>query len=54
MDNVENVKKTVTDWFNGLVIDFYDASVQKLVTKCLNLHMDYAEKSFKVCSNKVK
>jgi hypothetical protein len=40
------VKKMVKDWFNGLAADFYDASVQKLVTqysKCLNLHGDYVE-----------
>jgi hypothetical protein len=42
--NDENVKKTVRDWFNGLVVDFYDAGIQKLGTrydKCLNLHGDY-------------
>jgi hypothetical protein len=26
------VKKTVKDWFNGLVVDFYGAGMQKLVT----------------------
>jgi hypothetical protein len=39
-------KKTVKDWFNGLAADFYDAGIQKLVTryKCPNLHEDYVEK----------
>jgi hypothetical protein len=42
----DEVKKTVKDWFNGLAADFYDAGIQKLVTryKCLNLHGDYVEK----------
>jgi hypothetical protein len=43
----EEVKKTVKDWFNGLAADFYDAGIQKLVTrydKCLNLHGVYVEK----------
>jgi hypothetical protein len=37
---------TVEDWFNGLAADFYDAGIQKLVTryKCLNLHGDCVEK----------
>jgi hypothetical protein len=41
------VKKTVKDWFSGLVVDFYDAGIQALITqydKCLNLHGDYVEK----------
>jgi hypothetical protein len=40
----EEVKK-VTNWFNGLAADFYDAGINKLVTryKCLNLHGDYVE-----------
>jgi hypothetical protein len=28
----KEVKKMVKDWFNGLVADFYDAGIQKLVT----------------------
>jgi hypothetical protein len=42
----EEVKK-VTDWFNGLAADFYDAGIHKLVTqydKCLNTHENYVEK----------
>jgi hypothetical protein len=41
----EEVKKTVK--FSGLEADFYDAGVQKLVTRhdyCLNLHGNYVEK----------
>jgi hypothetical protein len=51
------VKMTVKHWFNGLAAEFYDAGIQKLVTwynKCWNLHGDYIEKWFKVCSNDVK
>jgi hypothetical protein len=36
-------KKTVKDWFDGLVADFYDVGTQNLITrydKCLNLHGD--------------
>jgi hypothetical protein len=47
MGSNEEVKKTVKDWFNGLVADFYNAGIQKLITrydKCLNLHGDYVEK----------
>jgi hypothetical protein len=43
----EEVKKTVKDSFSGLVADFYDADIQKLVTrydKCLSIHGDYVEK----------
>jgi hypothetical protein len=43
----EEVKKTVKDWFRGLAADFYDASIQKLITrydKFLNLHGDYVLK----------
>jgi hypothetical protein len=43
MGSDEDVKKTVKDWFSGLAADFYDAGIQKLVTrydKCLNLHGD--------------
>jgi hypothetical protein len=48
--------KAVKDWFNGLAADFYGVGIQKLVTQynCLNLHRDYVEKLFKVCSNYVK
>jgi hypothetical protein len=41
------VKKRVKDWFNGLAADFYDAGMQKLITrydKGPNLHVDYVEK----------
>jgi hypothetical protein len=50
------MKKTVKDWFNGLEAYFYYAGIEKSVTpyKCLNLHADYAEKLFKLCSNNVK
>jgi hypothetical protein len=47
----EEVKKTVKDWFSGLVANFYDTGIQKLVTqynKCLNLHGDYVEKLWSV------
>jgi hypothetical protein len=47
----------VKDSFNGMAADFYDAGIQKLVTrydKCPNLHGDYVEKLFKVCSNDAK
>jgi hypothetical protein len=43
----EELKKIVKDWFNGLAADFYNAAIQRLVTrydKCLNLHWDYVEK----------
>jgi hypothetical protein len=49
--------KTLKDWFNGLAAYFCDAGIQKLVTrygKCLNLHGDYVEKLFTVCTNHVK
>jgi hypothetical protein len=32
MGSDEEVKKTVRDWFSGPAADFYDASIQKLVT----------------------
>jgi hypothetical protein len=53
MRSDEEMKKMVKDWFNALAAEFYVAATQKLVTryKCLNLHGDYAEKLFKVCSN---
>jgi hypothetical protein len=43
----EEVKKMVKYWFTGLAADFYDAGIQKLITrydKCPNLHWDYVEK----------
>jgi histone-lysine N-methyltransferase SETMAR len=46
MGSNEEVKKTVKDWFSGLAAGFYEASVQKLVTrynKCLSLLGDYVE-----------
>jgi hypothetical protein len=47
MGTVEEVKKTVKDWFIGLAADFCYAGIQKLITrydKCLNVHGDYVEK----------
>jgi hypothetical protein len=43
MGSDEELKKTVKDWFSGLATGFYDAGIQKLVTRytCLNLHGDY-------------
>jgi hypothetical protein len=32
MGSNEEVKKTVKDWFNGLVAEFYDVGIQKLIT----------------------
>jgi hypothetical protein len=32
MGNGEKGKTTVKDWFSGLVADFYDAGIHKLVT----------------------
>jgi hypothetical protein len=42
----EGVKEMVKDWFSGLVADFYDSDMKKLVTcyKCLNLQGHYVEK----------
>jgi hypothetical protein len=28
----DKVKKTIKDWFSGLVADFYNACMQKLIT----------------------
>jgi hypothetical protein len=46
MRGYEEMKKALKDWFSGLAADFYDAGLQKLVTryKYLNLHGDYVEK----------
>jgi hypothetical protein len=47
MGTGDEVKKTVKDWFSGLAADFYNAGLQKLITRydrCLNLHGDYVEK----------
>jgi hypothetical protein len=47
MRSNEDMKKTVKDWFNILVPDFYNTGIQKLITrydKCQSLHADYAEK----------
>jgi hypothetical protein len=45
-DSDEEVKEMVKDWSSGLVADFCNAGIQKLVTRyeCLNLHGDYVEK----------
>jgi hypothetical protein len=43
----DEVKKTVKDGFSGLVADFYNTGIQKLITqydKCLNLHGDFVQK----------
>jgi hypothetical protein len=32
MGSDEEVKKTVKDWFSGLAANFYNASIQKLIT----------------------
>lgn len=43
----DNVKETVTNWFNRLVADFFNEGVVNLVShleKCLNLNRDYVEK----------
>jgi hypothetical protein len=44
--SVEDVKKSVKDLSNGLAAVFYDAGIQKIVTryKCLNLHSHYVKK----------
>jgi hypothetical protein len=47
MGSNEGVKKTVKDWFRSPAAEFYNAGIQRLVTrhdKCLNLHGDYVEK----------
>jgi hypothetical protein len=47
MGSDEEVKKTIKDWFSGLVANFYDVGLQKLITlygKSLNLHGDYVGK----------
>jgi hypothetical protein len=46
MRSDEEAKKTLKDWFSRLMADFYDAGIQKLITryKYLNLHGDYVEK----------
>jgi hypothetical protein len=46
MGSDEEVKKTVKNWFNGLVADFCDPGIQKLISqydKYLNLHGDFVE-----------
>jgi hypothetical protein len=32
MASSEEVKKMIKDWFSGLVADFCDAGIQKLIT----------------------
>jgi hypothetical protein len=47
MGNEKEVKKTVKDWFSGLMADFYNTGIWKCGTqydKCLNLQGDSAEK----------
>jgi hypothetical protein len=47
------MKKTVKDWFDGLVTNFYDAGIQKAIIRYIteSLHGNYLEKLFKVCSS---
>jgi hypothetical protein len=45
MGNSEEVKKMVEDWFRGLAADFYDAGIQKLVTRYGKCH----ESSWGLC-----
>jgi hypothetical protein len=47
MGSDEEMKKMVKDWFSGLVADFYDADILKLITqyKSLNLHQNYVQLS---------
>jgi hypothetical protein len=43
----EEMRKVVKDWFNGCVANFYNAGIQKLVTryhKCLGVHGEYVGK----------
>jgi len=43
----DEVQEEVTTWFKGLVADFYDSGIQKLVPrlkKCLDNAGDYFEK----------
>jgi hypothetical protein len=52
----KEVKETVMDWLNGLVADFYDEGIIKLVQcldKCLNHNGNYAEKQTYVVSSTV-
>ena len=46
-DNDDEVQEEVMTWFKGLVADFYDSGIQKLVpklNKCLDNAGDYVEK----------
>jgi len=46
-DNNDKVQEEVMTWFKGLVADFYDSGIQKLVprlNKCLDNADDYVEK----------
>jgi hypothetical protein len=43
----EEVKETVMDWLNGLVVNLHDEGIIKLMQhpdKCLNRNGDYIEK----------
>jgi len=45
--NDDEVQEEVKTWFKGLVADFYDSGIQKLVprlNKCLDNAGDYVEK----------
>jgi hypothetical protein len=52
----EEVKKMVRDWFNGMAADFYNASIQKLITQyeCLNFYGDYSRNDLRSDSNTAK
>jgi len=51
-DDDDEVQEEVTTWFKGLVADFYDSGMQKLVPRlnkcldnaCLDNASDYVEK----------
>ena len=46
-DDDDEVQEEVMTWFKGLVADFYDAKIRKLVpglNKCLDNAGDYVEK----------
>jgi len=46
-DDDDEVQEEVLTWFKGLVADFYDSEIQKLVPrlkKCLDNAGDYVEK----------
>lgn len=47
MANDDELKKTIIDWLNGQLADFYVEGIKKLapcLNKSLNFHGDYMEK----------